>query len=192
MNVPILMTEPELTLFTGVIRCSSDYLEFGSGGSTYYACCSVSRSVVSIDSLQEWIDNVNKRCSSSEVKIKPRLVFVDIGITKELGYPSGTEHKSKWPHYHSMIWSSVDANIFDVILVDGRFRVACFLQALLRCDSRVLIMIHDFSDRPYYHVVHEFAHEIAKVERLSVFQRKRDFSVGRANACLDRFRFDPR
>jgi hypothetical protein len=192
MSVPILMTEPELTLFTGVVRCSSNYLEFGSGGSTYYASCSVGRSVVSVDSLQEWIDNVRKRCASSEVKIKPNLIFVDIGITKELGYPNGIEHRSKWPDYHTIVWNSVDAGDFDAYLIDGRFRVACFLQTLLRCDSCALVMIHDFLDRPYYHVVHEFAREIAKVERLSVFQRKRDFSVQRAISCLEKYQFDPR
>ena len=57
-----------------------------------------------------------------------------------------------WLNYHQAIWDAVDASKLDFVLVDGRFRVACALQLLLRTREKTpLIMVHDFTPREYYH-----------------------------------------
>ena len=55
-----------------------------------------------------------------------QLVFklVDIGPVIEWGKPANAEHIASWPAYFLSIWSELDA-LPGVILVDGRFRVAC-------------------------------------------------------------------
>jgi len=54
-----------------------------------------------------------------------------------------------------MPWSEIiKCNQFpNVILIDGRFRVACFLASLLLAKPGTIILFDDYVNRPHYHVV---------------------------------------
>jgi hypothetical protein len=161
------MSAEEEALFLSFVKNSRDYVEFGTGGSTFVASNNVENSILSVDSSQEWLDQVSIACTLS--RTKPDLKFIDIGPTKEWGFPSDTSQKTRWPDYHSTIWEiprSVDADLY---LVDGRFRVACFAQIVLHCKPTAIIGIHDFSSRPAYHCVREIAREIATAGDMSFF-----------------------
>ena len=41
------------------------------------------------------------------------------------------------------------------MLIDGRFRVACFLAAMIRCTRPVTVLFDDYIDRKYYHWIEE-------------------------------------
>jgi hypothetical protein len=75
-------------------------------------------------------------------------------------------------------------------LIDGRFRVACFAQTVLRCSPDAVIGIHDFASRKPYHVVREIAREIASTEDISFFLPAPG-SRGRAFEMLDKYKEDP-
>ncbi|MBB5694370.1 hypothetical protein [Muricoccus pecuniae] len=76
-------------------------------------------------------------------------------------------------------------------MVDGRFRVACAMQVLLRCRPDAVLVMHDFSSHREYHVVRGFARELAIAEDFSVFQRRPDFDVEKARQTLARYALDP-
>ena len=128
---------------------------------------------------------VREHCSTRGAPVLPRLVHVDIGPTKEWGYPDGEARRDDWRSYHERIWADPEASRADFYLVDGRFRVACFAQVLLHAAPDALIAIHDFANRPDYHVVHDVAREVARTENLSVFLRRRDYDPRRALAILE-------
>ena len=44
----------------------------------------------------------------------------------------------------------------DLVLIDGRFRVACFLHSLLAADAGTPLLFDDYTNRPHYHLVEEF------------------------------------
>jgi hypothetical protein len=184
------MLESEQALFRCFLSCASNYLEFGSGGSTVMATSLVSHSVCSVESSIDWVAKVEAACAAAD-GIRPNLLHADIGPVRDLGYPANENSKERWPIYHTSIWSQPGSTEADLCFVDGRFRVACFLQALLRCDARTIILIHDFATRPHYNIVRSFAREFARSETLSAFRRKADFDSGEAAACLERYRFDP-
>jgi hypothetical protein len=185
------MTDAEKGLLRSFLCSSCNYLEFGTGGSTVMACSLVKKSVSSVESDPEWLKKVEDYCSSQAIVLKPELIYADIGPVRDLGYPRGDGFRDQWPNYHDIIWSHKGANNADLYLIDGRFRVACFIQTLLHAQPSAVIMIHDFVNRPHYHVVREFSHEIAITETLSVFQRKGGFNRTRAELCLADHRFDP-
>ena len=76
-------------------------------------------------------------------------------------------------------------------MVDGRFRVACFMQVLLNCRSDATIMMHDFASRPCYHVVRDVAEEIEAVKNLSLFRPPADGDRTRIEALLAEYAYDP-
>lgn len=108
------------------------------------------------------------------------LLHADIGPIGALGGPASETTKCRqesWANYSSAPWSHVDLNRLDLVLIDGRFRVACILETLLRVDRRPLIAVHDFWYRAEYHVVLAFLDEVEACQTLGVF---------RAKAALDR------
>jgi hypothetical protein len=185
------MSDDERGLFKSILRCSRKYLEFGSGGSTYVAASLAKESVISIDSSSNWLENVRQACEFETGFSRLTLAHVDIGPTSEWGYPSDSGTRDRWPNYHSNIWARLESSDADVYMVDGRFRVACFLQILLHSRRDALIMIHDFDSRSEYHVVREVAREIAVAGSLSVFQRYDNGNETLMREILAAHEYDP-
>jgi hypothetical protein len=83
--------------------------------------------------------------------------------------PSGAGSARSWPNYSTEVWKILNHDP-DLVLIDGRFRVSCFLQAILRLSVATKYAFHDFWSRPYYHVVLQFANVVTRVDDLAVFQ----------------------
>jgi hypothetical protein len=178
------MSDAERDLLTAFLRRTRTYLEFGTGGSTVLAAQFVQSRITSVDSSVEWLDKVRAACADAGCKAELDLVFVDIGPTRDWGYPSDPATAPRWPTYHEAIWDRPGAREADFCLVDGRFRVACFLQALLHCRPGTPIAIHDFDSRPGYHIVRELAREVAMAQDLSVFLPRPDIDAATIRAAL--------
>lgn len=185
------MSDAEFRLFESVLRCAGSYVEFGTGGSTCLAASLVEGPVISVDSSQEWLDQVARACASRPGWTQPRLLHADIGPVGEWGRPTDPATQESWPRYHEAPWSIPGTELADLYMVDGRFRVACALQVLLRCRWDALLVMHDFASRRGYHLIRQFAREVAVAEDLSVFQRRTDFDLEKARASLVRHAFDP-
>ena len=118
--------------------------------------------------------------SAAAAQGRLELVYVNIGPTIPAGYPEGDSYKVKWKDYSSQTFSSCgQAAQHRVVLVDGRFRVACFLKMLNSMApedlKRTQILLHDY-ERMEYHVVEEFADLIERRDRLALFHGKPDVS----------------
>lgn len=169
------MTAKELALLQSAIRSSDNYLEFGAGNST---CMAVEAenirniTVVESDSVF-WKDqmltmpSVEKAYETKRLK----LILVDIGVTTHWGYPVDTSCMNQWAMYHSFAFQ-LDAS-YDLILVDGRFRVACILNACLSCAEGAQILIHDFFNRPIYWVVRPFLKLEEQADTMGLFSIKK-------------------
>ena len=64
----------------------------------------------------------------------------------------------------------------DVILIDGRFRVACFLYCLLKSKEGSFIFFDDYINRSYYHVVEDIIPAFDLCGRQAVFQVPKKFN----------------
>ena len=167
------MTAEEISFFRETLSKADAYLEFGIGGSTVFASQFTNlRCLKGIESSQDWIDSVSADSNASAAFTAGRLelVFVDIGPTQAYGFPdfysdSYGQHVGEWPKYSSQILTSCGEQPVKhrVVLVDGRFRVACFLKTLLSTSSeqgsKTQIFIHDYG-RPAYLVVEQFANVV--------------------------------
>ena len=78
----------------------------------------------------------------------------------------------------------------DVILIDGRFRVACVLESLINLgDHECIFMIDDYSDRLDYHILEEecFLTPIEMAGRMLVAKKSKDFDVLKARSTIHRY-----
>lgn len=162
------MTDAEVTQFELQLAGLSSLLEFGSGGSTVVAARQV-RKIVSVDSDPGWLTRVHAEVTRHAVDFTP--VHIDIGPVVEWGYPADESRLRDWPRYHTHIWRVVGGSP-DAVLIDGRFRVACLLQAIIHCKPDCIFLFHDFNDRPQYHTILRHADVLMRVDTLAVLRAK--------------------
>jgi len=184
------MTPKEQALLQACLDCTNHYVEFGSGGSTVLAFRTVAGTITSVDSSSKWLDSVATHCQQAPNTNKLNLIHVDIGPLKELGYPADETRRDHWPDYHTGVWDKIKNTAADTYLIDGRFRVACFIQTLLHASSDAIVLVHDFRNRNIYSVMNDFGREIIYSENLSVFVKRPNFNPGRAHDVLRKFEFN--
>ncbi|MGE0005505.1 MAG: hypothetical protein AB7S92_07930 [Parvibaculaceae bacterium] len=186
------MAPDEWRTFEGFVRCAARYMEFGAGASTVLAAASVRDWVVAFDSSQSWLARVEQACRERKTTLTPTLSHIDIGETGDWGFPRGEASRERWPLYHSSMWDDDRLCAADLYLVDGRFRLACFAQALLHCGDHAFIAFHDYASRPHYHAAAAVAREVVRVDDLSIFMRAPGFDRGLARRLADEHAHDPR
>ena len=185
----IIMSPKEIETLTGLLEASEHYFEFGMGGSTCLAARTVAGSVTAIDSDADWIEKVRQEIGQPDKDVT--LKHVDIGPTGNWGTPIGTGSRDSFPRYSTSI-RAAKLDVIDFCLVDGRFRIACFLEALGQLRSDALLAIHDYAVRPEYHLVEEFARPILTCQQLTVFVRRMSADRQRIAEAAEEFRYDPR
>ena len=163
-----LMSATEIVQFELQLAGRESLLEFGCGGSTLIAARQVRR-VVSVDSDPAWLEKVGAEMASLPVEFTP--FHADIGPVGEWGYPVDEQRIRDWPHYHSRVWRHLRGSP-DAVLIDGRFRVACLLQAIIHCKPDCVFLFHDFIDRPHYHAVLPHVDVLARVDTLAVLRAR--------------------
>jgi hypothetical protein len=182
------MSHEEKNLFRLQLDSASNYLEFGMGGSTI-AAIERGLPVVSVESDRQWISNVQETIGQQfpERKSNFKPIFVDIGPTREWGIPCSKEKQHLWPNYFMSVWADLDKTP-DFVLIDGRFRTACFFSCLFALPSTTRIAIHDFRDgyevRKNYEKSLEFADIEAAAGTLVVLRKKPEFDHLKAVAAF--------
>ncbi len=161
------MDPEELALFERVLASGRrHYAEFGTGGSTLLASRAGFETLVGVESDAEWARKVREDPAIAPLVAAGRasILHADIGPVGEWGSPVGRSMAERWPRYLATMWAEWDRRgLFpDLVLVDGRFRVACCLSvALLAAATRQapLVLLHDVQDvRPAYRRVFDAFH----------------------------------
>ncbi|WP_052832992.1 hypothetical protein [Bradyrhizobium sp. LTSP885] len=170
-----------LEFFTTAISSSRIYLEYGSGGSTIMAAKHVAR-LVSVEPDAIFARTVQAALPKTDAEIS--ILTPQIGATRDWGYPI-FDHPTpariaRWKSLPQAPWK-VLTEIPDLILVDGRFRIACALESLLRIDTATRLLVDDYAGRDY-RVIEQFAELVAMHGRMAEFRKRRDFD---SQLCRD-------
>ena len=191
MSLEMLMLPAEKELFRATLSACSEYFEYGLGGSTVEAAKTVS-TVAGVDSSLDWCNKVTQEAPSV------RAHHVDIGPIKHAGYPDDRSTRDKWPDYPRSIFDV--ANKPDVILIDGRFRVACAAQVFLFCKHKKItptVLLHDAYRGHYVSISRLFRlHSTtpSQSNKKGMYRFDVDLSISEtvANDIFEKFKYDAR
>ncbi|PRY74207.1 O-methyltransferase [Marivita geojedonensis] len=171
-----IVDRPELTFPKDVAEwvreCYSQaetILEYGSGGSTVMASEMTGKTIFSVESDPDWCQDMQAYFKRVGTNSEVHLHYADIGPVGKWGRPRS--HKA-WAQYHlypNSVWDRSDFKAPDLVLVDGRFRTACFVTALLRTEKPVTVLFDDYVRRKAYHVVERFAEPVEIRNRMARF-----------------------
>ena len=188
--------------FTEKLVQSQLYVEFGSGGSTYVAA-KLKKPFVTIESDKFYLRNVEDKIKKDGFfdGDSQNYIHRDVGITRTLGYPLlafGAMTISLRPvrRFSDFPLEPVDVrNASDLlVLVDGRFRVACALKALraLKHYGNWTLIFDDYVGRPYYEEIEKLIAIDEVVGRMAIVRGPKDIADGNLAALIRKYERDPR
>jgi len=189
------MSPDEVEFFHSCLSGVSKYFEFGTGGSTiaafdYFMKNKVDFEIHGVDSDPKWINTITKQCHHDR---RINLYHSDIGPLEEWGWPvDKIPNHITWTDYPTSISRNAHSSDFDLVLIDGRFRVACLIQTLLTCPQTTRILIHDYAGRPEYHIIESWCDIIASRDQLSLFSIQNQLSTEDLIINFEQFWRDPR
>lgn len=135
--------------FQARIMSSSVYLEYGCGGSTVYAAqAEGQRLIVSCENDSNYIDKVRAYLPSESLS-RVRFVHVDLGPVGSWGVPIDPAMHNRGWQYQQRPWRILRRRKIspDFVLIDGRFRCACFLTCLIFAKPGLEIVVDDYLGR---------------------------------------------
>lgn len=188
------MSRNEKVLFDRCISKASYYLEFGLGGTTIRAIQKSRAIIHTVESSRAWVDYMRKYLVLRHFENRRVFLFpVDIGPVRQWGLPESDKHKNLFPSYSSDVFALIDSKRVDLVLIDGRFRVACVLKVILECNrnENLRILIHDFWNRDHYHIVLKYLDVVEKMETMGLFSIKEDVSLALVAEDYEAYKGDP-
>lgn len=171
-----------LSLLDGV----ESYGEYGMGQSTLAVAGLSTARIRAVDTAGAWRDHVWDKLNN-EQRDRVQLVHVDVGEVGNWGFPKSYHHRARFPLYFEGPW--MDGFDPQLVLIDGRFRVACFLTSLLRAKPGTSLLFDDYTEREYYHIVEEFVRPQQRNERQAVFEVPAVLDRVAVEAMLTQFAF---
>ena len=115
-------------LFKQYLSNCKTYFEYGVGQSTIWVLENTECIIISVDTDKNWINKV----SLPKYKKRIKLNWINLGDLGKWGRPKTYKYRNKFFDYIKNVEFNIKA---DVILIDGRFRVACFLFSLLNAKK---------------------------------------------------------
>jgi len=193
------MTPNEQTLFLKYVSSAEFFTEFGSGGSTVATLSSSQAIIYSVESSKFWVEYMRHKYTiieKSEKENRLSYIYADIGNVGMWGIPEVSDKENnpeKYLNYSKRVFEQYpkmkEAN---VVLIDGRFRVACLLSALLETKDNTTFIFHDYWNRPEYHPIKIFVDYIDGVDTLMVCKKKAHASDKEIQEEYDKYKYDYR
>ncbi|MGB5558961.1 MAG: hypothetical protein WBN04_13235 [Paracoccaceae bacterium] len=170
---PVLTYIPEVGEWVREVYSNADIiLEYGSGGSTVLAAEMPGKTIFSVESDKAWTDNMIAYFEQQKPPAKVVMHHVNIGKTGKWGTPIDTAGFKRYHRYPLSIWDHPEFEHPDVIMVDGRFRVACALTAMLRCTKKTALLFDDYKMRKAYHALEEYLKPVEMRGNMARFEVK--------------------
>ena len=171
-------------LFRQLMHSCTTYGEYGIGLSTITAFQEYQCDITAVDTSQEWINAVARRGVNLEDK-RVDIQWIDVGPLSDWGRPTSYAKSSAFPQYAASIWER--ESLPDLVLIDGRFRVACFLKSLLSGTPGTRILFDDYTARIHYHVVERIVTPTEMTSRQALFIIPETFDMATAHRMYEQF-----
>ena len=152
------MSDIDLKAFLYFMKPKNIYFEFGSGGTTNVASY-YKLKAYSVESDVRWHEKLKN------TGINANYITIDLNATY-MGYPGLNTSVKDWKKYIQAYKKNYNA---DIILIDGRFRVACALDIFSKIRNDTLILIHDYIKRTEYYILERYYIKLKVWDTLALF-----------------------
>lgn len=168
---------------------SSVFLEYGAGGSSILAGRTGVAKLYSVESDESFLSAIADKLRQTRSSITFHPEYVDIGPTRKLGYPVDSKRESDWARYPCSVWETLHdrGETPDLVLIDGRFRVACFLATLLNAKAGTLVLFDDYYRRERYWIIETVLAPRFRVGRMAEFKVSSNMETALIESLLEEY-----
>jgi hypothetical protein len=158
------MTFAAIELLESVVRAESTVFEYGAGGSTVFLARRA-RHVVSVEHDRQWFAMVEQQLDKQGVTNWEGKLIEPTGVEQSSSSNAADpeQYVSSDPKYRDCSFQAYASAIdefddaaFDLVIVDGRARPACFRHALPKVRPGGYLLL-DNSDREHYRSASQLA-----------------------------------
>ena len=163
-------TPASIVFFDKVLTKNMTGLEYGSGRSTIFFARRLGQ-LVSIEHHPQWYEKVKKLLQQQKLSNVTYLLIPEQGnnpgpdnqkLEARLNKMDGSEERPEFAEYYNKVNEFADGH-FDFVLIDGRARVKCGLNAMNKLKSGGIFVL-DNSERPRYQPLHRALESWPKTE----------------------------
>lgn len=181
---PGVLFDGDDVLFKRVARNAKSYVEYGCGSSTIWMAENTDAKICAVDTSADWAERTNQNLKQ---KLDCAVTHIDLGPIGAWGRPAGYTQCDKFQNYFFNVWDNApDA---DMVLIDGRFRVASFCASVIRAKPGTLILFDDYTNRPYYHLVETILPPTEFCGRQALFKITDKADKQTASNLLEKFEY---
>jgi hypothetical protein len=180
------MDEDTLEFFLESVKKANVYVEYGAGGSTAAAFRTSKAKIISVESDKWWLDMVYNFMPGDTSRVD--ACHIDLGKVTNWGFPMSPNVDGSV--YCSWPWTRT--NKADLVLVDGRFRVACLVKTLIEAEPGTTVIFEDYVGRDFYHAAEKVTQPKRKIGRSALFVVPNSLDRNLADIVLKRHLKDPR
>lgn len=175
-------------LFKKILMETQVYGEYGCGASTRWVLRHTNSDILAVDTSIQWIESVTRRLIPAD-QGRLKIHHADLGPLLSYGHPASYQHRNRFCDYTDWIWAQAQKP--DTVLIDGRFRVCCFLTSLKLADPGTKLIFDDYTERGYYHVVEDFIDRNGAYGRQALFivPDKKDMDLEKLDIEIANFRY---
>lgn len=174
------------SLFKQEIKKIDTYGEYGCGKSTSWVLNNTSAMVIAVDTSNNWVKSVKTKNKKNIERLN--IHHSDLGKVGGWGLPLSYCKMEKFSDYTNYIWSLKKKP--KLVLIDGRFRICCFLTSLKFADEGTKIIFDDYNNNPHYHFVEKHVAPVKTCGRQSLFvvPQKSEINLPELNKDISAFR----
>ena len=198
---PYFSTPESTNWFKNALRGARLYLEYGAGGSTYLAA-RYKRDFVSVESDRRFLRAVRRKIAGDGLLDETHQAFIhaDIGRTAKWGQPAVVvppdrkrrERFARYSDYPPALLAR--GAVPDLILVDGRFRLACALKAMraLALAPGWTLAFDDYTNHAHYHAMERLCAPAEIIGHMAIFRPTQAMRLDRLDSLIRRHELDAR
>lgn len=174
-------------LFKDEVKGIYLYGEYGCGNSTKWILKNTSAKIISVDTSGEWVKVVEGDNSKSNERLN--IHHSDLGDVGSWGRPKSYIRSENFSDYTDYLWNQPEKP--SLVLIDGRFRVCCFLTTLKYAKEGTRILFDDYTNRPHYHFVEKYVQRSKECGRQCLFMvpSKNSIDVKDLEKDIEYFRY---
>lgn len=164
------MPDAEVAFVTEIYEAGRVILEYGSGGTTRIASLMSDKLIFSVETDLIWAMDLQRELDDAKTPSPVIVYHCDVGETADWGRPELTSES--WRIFHkaaTAIWDEPFFRAPDVVLIDGRLRMACLATVMMYTEKPVTVLFDDYANRPMYQQIERVIQPSRIVGRMAQF-----------------------
>ena len=157
-------TDKEKNFFLKSLSKEKSVLEYGCGKFSF-KIAEKSKDLLSVEHQSDWYHKIfNQKPKNLNLALKP----------PSLSYQEGSGDGT-YEQFKDYVDYPIDKGPFDVILIDGRSRVACASKCKLMCHQDTIVFVHDYTgvrDKTLYKMIPKYLNLIDSFGTMAKFTIK--------------------